>query len=143
MARVLVVDDDPSVRELMTLLAHLDGHSPRWAEDGYIALEMCERELPDLILLDIAMPGMDGWHFLDELHQRDMRQHTRVVLVSAHLESGDHDARVRHVLAKPFSPDLLLQVMRDALAEPADEIFARKAQRDLVGVLRVLRAVGT
>jgi two-component system phosphate regulon response regulator PhoB len=64
MARVLVVDDEADIREVVRLNLELDGHDVLEAAGGSQALEMARQELPDLIVLDVMMPGVDGWGVL-------------------------------------------------------------------------------
>jgi len=67
MARILIVDDDPHIRELIRVLLSQEGLSVVEATDGAAALEVLESEKIDLILLDIMMPNMDGWTFCREV----------------------------------------------------------------------------
>ena len=70
MARILVVDDHPSVRALLRDVLELAGHVVRVAEDGYAALRAVAAERPDVVVLDVVMPGMDGHEVLARLRER-------------------------------------------------------------------------
>jgi len=125
MARILVVDDEPSIRMLMRTILQSEGHTITTASNGREALEMVIANVPDLIVLDLMMPEMDGWHLLEELHIRGLRRHTRVVIVSGHYDpqgvSEERRAHAHHVLPKPFDPASLIELVNDALdREPAD-----------------------
>src|ERR1043166_4718756 len=72
MARILVVDDEPSIRMLIRTILQSEGHSITTASNGREALEMVIENVPDLIVLDLMMPEMDGWHLLEELHIRGL-----------------------------------------------------------------------
>ena len=125
MARILVVDDEPSIRMLIRTILQSEGHQIATAPNGREALEMVIANVPDLIVLDLMMPEMDGWHLLEELHIRGLRRHTRVVIVSGHYDpqsiSDDRKAHAHHVLPKPFDPASLIELVNDALErEPAD-----------------------
>ena len=72
-------------------------------------------------------PEMDGWHFLEELHMRGLRRHTRVVIVSGHYDpqgiSEDRKAHAHHVLPKPFEPTSLVDLVNDALSRDPYELY--------------------
>ena len=67
MNKILVVDDDPNIRELIRLILKKEGFDVLDAEDGKDALEKLENSKTDLIVLDIMMPNMDGWEFCREV----------------------------------------------------------------------------
>ena len=99
--RILVVDDDPDLRELMTLTLSSDEIEVECAENGLEALECLERHRPDLILLDMKMPVMDGWEFCRRLEGTDRPP---IVVVTA---ANDPAGRASEVhaeawLGKPF-----------------------------------------
>jgi CheY-like chemotaxis protein len=127
MTRILVVDDEPSIRMLIKTILQGEGHQISTASNGREALEMVIESVPDLIVLDLMMPEMDGWHFLEELHIRGLRRHTRVVIVSGHYDpqgvSEERRAHAHHVLPKPFDPTSLLELVNDALARDPYELF--------------------
>jgi CheY-like chemotaxis protein len=80
--RVLVVDDDgDTVATLCTLLG-LWGMSALSARDGAAALEVAARQLPDVILVDLSMPGMDGYELMQEIRSQPHLQHTKIVVLS-------------------------------------------------------------
>jgi CheY-like chemotaxis protein len=136
-SKLLVVDDEPSVRELISTLLSMEGYEVESARNGLEALERCERSVPDAIVLDLAMPEMDGWHFLEELYKRGLRHKTRVVIVSAWAEDEMHPVDARHKLAKPFHPEALIRVVEDALEQGADELYERKQRtQELSKLLR-------
>ncbi len=104
MARLLVVDDDPHLREVLRYALARDGHEVREARDGAEALRMVAQEAPDLVVLDIVMPGMDGLEACRELRKTSA---VPIVFLSSRdeeldrvlgLEMGGDD-----YLAKPFS----------------------------------------
>ena len=81
-ARVLVIDDEPAIRETMRMILEYEGHDVVLASSGQEGLTMAERELPDLVFLDIKMPGLDGLEVLTRL--RALNDTLPVVMVSAH-----------------------------------------------------------
>jgi len=130
MARILVVDDEPSIRMLIRTILQSEGHSITTASNGREALEMVIENVPDLIVLDLMMPEMDGWHLLEELHIRGLRRHTRVVIVSGHYDpqgvSEDRRAHAHHFLPKPFDPSSLIELINDALEREPAELYQGK-----------------
>jgi signal transduction histidine kinase len=151
MARVLVVDDDPAVRETLADLLGLAGHDVVMASDGPRALAQAARSLPDVILLDVMMPGMSGLEVLAKLRSEEAFEGVPVIMVSA---LADMRARVSGLaagaddyLAKPFdTAELiarvqsavrqrrLLQALSDARADTA------RLNRELVRSEEELRA---
>jgi CheY-like chemotaxis protein len=127
MARILVVDDEPSIRHLIKAILQDEGHEIETASNGHEALEKVIIAVPDLIVLDLMMPEMDGWRFLEELHLRGLRKQTRVVIVSGHFDprtaSPSERKAARHFLPKPFEPEVLVALVDDALARDANQLF--------------------
>jgi CheY-like chemotaxis protein len=105
--RVLVVDDDASIRELLSAAFEDDGYEVMPARNGEDALSVCERWRPDVIVLDLMMPVMDGWTFAKRLHERD---DIPIVVLSAanDLERHAKALGATDVVGKPFDLDQLL-----------------------------------
>ena len=119
MARVLVIDDDPSIRQVVAFVLADEGHEVAEAGDGEAALAAIERGHPDVIVLDMKMPGLDGWAFVERYRARYGRRAPIVVLTAAQ----DAARRAAEVgaeahLAKPFDLDELVEVVA-ALARGA------------------------
>lgn len=108
--RLLVVDDDLDIREVVGSMLEMEGYDVRLAEHGLDALAQLESFEPDLILLDVRMPVMDGAEFLRRLRARSAAP-PPVVLMSAYTDVRDTAAElaVQDVLAKPFQLDELLE----------------------------------
>lgn len=114
---VLVVDDDPDILEALAEILEVEGFSVRRARNGQEALDRLE-PAPDLILLDLMMPVMDGWEFAQRLRQLELRQRAPVIVLSADRNVG---AKARDIgavghLAKPFELNELLDMVRGTLA---------------------------
>jgi two-component system chemotaxis response regulator CheY len=105
--RVLVVDDDASIRELLLTALEDDGYEVVPAVNGQDALAVCERWRPDVIVLDLMMPVMDGWTFAKRLRERD---DIPIVVLSAATDLARHAKTIgaAAVVAKPFDLDQLL-----------------------------------
>ncbi|EGH28032.1 PAS:GGDEF protein [Pseudomonas syringae pv. japonica str. M301072] len=76
-ATILIIDDDVHVRELLEVLLQNQGYRTLTAESGELALAMIKRQAPDLILLDIMMPGMDGYEVASQLKAEKNQPHRR------------------------------------------------------------------
>ncbi|WP_344594177.1 response regulator transcription factor [Actinomadura vinacea] len=125
-ARILIVDDEPAVRESLTSSLEFEGYRVGAAADGAIALEWVERDMPDLVVLDILMPRMDGLTTCRRLRAQGATM--PVLMLTARDMVGDRvtglDAGADDYLAKPFELDELLAriralLRRSALAAPA------------------------
>ena len=102
--RVLVVEDDPSVRNSIALLLKIDRHVVTEAPNGREALELVSRQPFDLVVLDFAMPGMLGGEVA--LNIKVIHPTLPILMVTAHLEKlNDSDKPVDAVLGKPFALD--------------------------------------
>ena len=89
MARILVVDDEESIRNLMRMTLELDGYKVSTAADGPTALEIFEKENPEVVLLDVRLPGMSGIEILDRI--KAINQDAEVIIITGH---GDMDMAV-------------------------------------------------
>jgi CheY-like chemotaxis protein len=90
MSRILVVDDEPTCRGPLAKLLELEGFEADTAEDGLQAMERIEQRPPDLIVLDLLMPRMDGVQFLEELRKDRKWSSTPILLVT-----GQHDSKLQ------------------------------------------------
>jgi DNA-binding response OmpR family regulator len=101
---VLVVDDEPMLRNLLCRLLRMEGYEVLEAEDGQTALEVCAKENPDLVLLDVMLPARDGLDVLGELRRTS---DIPVILVSALAEEADRVTGLKmgadDYITKPFS----------------------------------------
>ena len=101
--KILVVDDDAFNREIMTRHLERQGHIVSQASDGIVALEMLKKEAYDLVLLDVMMPGMNGYQFLEQIKTMPELQDLHVIVVSALDESGSV-ARCLRLGAEDYLP---------------------------------------
>lgn len=134
MERVLVIDDDEGIRQLMRFILEAEGYSVADAEGAPEGLQALEGDAPDLVLLDLSMPGMDGWKFLDELRQRGLRERTRVIIVSARADKASTERGHREgalgYITKPFSMEVLVDGVKAALAVSPEELASRSQRLD-------------
>ena len=118
---VLVVDDDVDIRSVMCELLTDEGYQVKTAVNGREALAKLSSWRPDVILLDLMMPIMDGWTFLTTQQSSQQLRRIPVILMSAShtLTPGDERLPVADVVAKPFEIDTVLTKVA-ALARRAD-----------------------
>ena len=82
-ASILVVDDDPEIVAMLSARLSKRGYKVSTASDGHKALELAKRERPDVVLLDVMMPGKSGWEVARALKQDPVTQGSKIVMVSA------------------------------------------------------------
>jgi DNA-binding response OmpR family regulator len=145
MARVLIVDDEAAIRELCRVNLVLAGHEVIEAPDGVKALEAARTQHPDLMFLDVLMPGMSGWEVLTALRADPQTADIPVVMLTA-LNSEDDQIRgweggVVEYLTKPFNPLALADWAAAAMEprDPADDEARRQRAVAKVSMVRALR----
>jgi len=119
-ARVLVVDDDKGIREFVRTVLSDEGYDVAEATDGQQALDRVAQRRPDVILLDMRMPVMDGWEFARTYRERP-GPHAPIVIVTAALDVAKDAKEIGAdgFLAKPFQLDDLLQLVQQHSAPAA------------------------
>lgn len=113
MTSVLVVDDDPDVCELVRYKLEQSGFDVRRASDGDQALSEVEAEVPDLVLLDIMMPGMSGLEVLERWRANEATEKLPVIMLTAKAQENDvergFELGADDYVIKPFSPRELVR----------------------------------
>jgi len=115
---ILCIEDEPEMIDLMRLILGRRGFAVKGAAGGIEGLRLIRAERPDLVLLDLMMPDMDGWEVYQQMKADENTKNIPVIVVTAKAQSIDkvlglHIAKVDDYLAKPFSPqDLLSSVER-------------------------------
>jgi CheY-like chemotaxis protein len=115
--KILIVDDNPDIIGLLRANLRMAGFETAEAMNGKIALRRVERERPDLILLDLMMPILDGWGVLDALGQRPDRPPV-IVITAAESPANEERARrlgVAGYVTKPFDVAALLDLIRGVI----------------------------
>ena len=126
MARILVVDDEPSCRGPLSKLLELEGYETDVAADGVEAMDRLAQRLPDLVLLDLLMPRMDGVQVLESIRKDQRLKNLPVIIVT-----GQHDSRkqsramelgAREYLFKAATPfNRLLGILQKHLGDEAPQ----------------------
>lgn len=111
--RLIYIEDEEEMIDLVSLVLGRRGYEILGASGGREGLELVRRELPDLVLLDLMMPDMDGWDVYHHLKAEENTRNIPVIIVTAKAQSIDkvlglHIAKVDDYIAKPFSPQELL-----------------------------------
>jgi DNA-binding response OmpR family regulator len=130
-AHILVVEDEEDLASLVEVNLRLSGYEVSTAGDGGEALEAVAQRQPDLILLDVMMPVLDGWQVLRRLKEDEEFADIPVVMLTALSEERDiirgHLQGAVRYLTKPFEMKVLLRTVEEGLREPDEaEIAARR-----------------
>jgi DNA-binding response OmpR family regulator len=119
--RLLVVDDDPDLLDVLIIKLGGAGFEISSAADGETAIETALALPPDLVVLDWALPGLDGLEVCAELQRHPQTRDVPVILLTAKAQERDVQrglaAGVMRYVTKPFSPREVLQAVQDCLAE--------------------------
>lgn len=115
---VLVVDDEPAIRDLIVAVLEDEGYRALGAGSGRLALELLPVERPDLVLMDVMMPEMDGREALRRMRAAPGLDQIPVVLMSAAFAPDRVGLCIAAFLPKPFDLDELLDTIADALQHP-------------------------
>ncbi|MCL5075601.1 MAG: response regulator [Chloroflexi bacterium] len=119
MKKVLIADDEQPLRLLLRATLSSDAYQILEAEDGKETLALAQKEQPDILLLDVLMPGLDGFEVCERLKKDPATAGITVVMLTAKGQETDKERGKRvgadYYLTKPFSPIQLLQLMNDIL----------------------------
>lgn len=121
---ILCVEDEPEMIDLIRLILGRRGFEVKGANGGVEGLKMIREEKPDLVLLDLMMPDMDGWEVYQQIKADEKTRNIPVIVVTAKAQSIDrvlglHIAKVDDYIAKPFQPQELLASV--------ERVFQKKA----------------
>jgi excisionase family DNA binding protein len=116
---VLVVDDDERMREYVRVNLEMEGYTVREAGDGEEGLKVLEESTPDLVLLDVMMPGVDGWEMLRRVQERHGVGTIPVIMFSGKVEEPAAEEAARRgaqgFIGKPFNPQELIDQTKQLL----------------------------
>ena len=146
MARILIADDDPDIRHLVVYALADEGHEVSVAKDGREALDQVVASPPDLMLLDIMMPELDGYDVLRALAERELSEDVKVLVLTAKGSERDwklgYDLGADRYMTKPFDPDELLATVIEMLGSTPQELAAKREQeQDRANLLSQLESI--
>jgi DNA-binding response OmpR family regulator len=113
---VLVVEDDRPLREFFATTLAIAGYRVIQADDGVAALRLVEADPPDLVVLDLYLPTLDGFSVRDEIWAHTETRNIPIVIVTGSAVTGRYRVRDECILRKPVMPEQLLHVVRLCLA---------------------------
>ncbi|AFM22997.1 hybrid sensor histidine kinase/response regulator [Desulfomonile tiedjei] len=138
MTKILVADDEESIRNLMRMTLELDGYQVLMARDGSEAVEVFQKEAPELVLLDVKMPGLNGIEVLSRIRAKD--PDCEVIMITGH---GDMDMAVEclrkeasNFLTKPISEELLSLSLKRSLERLSLKKKLKRYTRNLETLVR-------
>lgn len=126
--RVVYIEDDPEMIDLVVMILSRRGFAVKGAHGGRNGLDLVIKELPDLVLLDLMMPGMDGWEVYQQLKANETTRNIPIIIITAKAQAIDrvlglHIAKVDDYIAKPFRPQELLDSIDRVLSgQPSEKI---------------------
>jgi DNA-binding response OmpR family regulator len=146
MARILVADDDADIRQLVTYALADQGHEVSVAKDGLEAVEHVQESPPDLLILDVMMPELDGYQVLETLGEKGLLELTKVLVLTAKGSERDwkqgFDLGAHRYMTKPFDPDELLAEVGDILTSTPEQLAAKREQeQDRANLLSQLESI--
>jgi two-component system, OmpR family, response regulator MtrA len=146
MARILIADDDADIRQMLVVALVDRGHEVSAVRDGHRAVVALGEATPDLILLDVMMPGKNGFEVLDELNGSGLRDLTRVLMLTA--TGSEQDASQAFELGadayvtKPFDPAEVVRQVEGLLALSSEELkTSRERELDRSRLLSQLESI--
>ena len=140
--RILIVDDESAIRLVCQLNLDSAGFQTLEAADGETALALARSEHPDLILLDVMLPGIDGWQVAEQLAASPETREIPILFLSARAERADeargHEAGGLGYITKPFDPEDLILLVQDVLerAERGEHDALRREWQQRLGTTR-------
>ena len=146
MARIFIADDDPDIRHLFRFSLADEGHEVGVARNGEEALEAIVAEPPDLLIVDVMMPGMDGYELLDALEAAGIKDALKILVVTARNSEKDWELGFEKgadlYMTKPFDPSELAAAVHDLLnAGEAELRVRRERERDRAHLLSQLEDI--
>jgi DNA-binding response OmpR family regulator len=119
--RILIVDDDPVIVRLLQINFRLEGYDVDTASRGDEALQKVRANRPDVVVLDVMMPGIDGWEVARQLKDNPSVRHIPVIFLSARAQDEDRQRGyalgVDEYVTKPFDPAHLVEIVRRSLSK--------------------------
>jgi two-component system response regulator CpxR len=132
MARILIAEDNAEIRALVSSILVEEGHKVGVAQNGQQALDMMLEDAPDVLVLDIMMPQMDGYTVLKELKSSGIKDTMKIMLLTAKTSESDwvrgYKLGADSYLTKPFDTDELINGIEDLLSSTKEQLRLRREQ---------------
>ena len=132
MARILIVDDNADIRRLVGTILAPSGHELLYAEDGEKALEAIKARSPELVVLDVMMPKMDGLMVLKQMRVAGLRDSTKVLMLTAKASESDwvrgYKLGADSYLTKPFDPPELTAAVEELFSMTKERLRERREE---------------
>ena len=146
MARIHIADDESDIRQLLTFVLTEEGHEVATSGDGRAAIEKMLLKPPDLLILDLVMPDMDGFVVMEELTDYQIFESTRILVLTAKSTEQDRarafELGADEYLVKPCGEDELLATVANLLAQSREELRLRREDlKDKARLLSQLESV--
>lgn len=146
MAKIHIADDETDIRQLLTFLLTEEGHEVSVSADGRAAIETMLLNPPDLLILDLMMPDMDGWAVLTEMQDYQILDSTRILVLTALGAEQDRergfDLGADEYITKPCDEHELRKTVRGLLEKGKEELRLRRDDlRDKARLLSQLESV--
>jgi DNA-binding response OmpR family regulator len=147
-AKILVADDSSDIRHLLSAILVEEGHSVTTASDGAKAVEMMAEEAPELLVLDVMMPRLDGYGVLTSMQETGLLSEVKVLILTAKTSEADwargYKLGADQYLTKPFGSDELLQSVTNLLeTSKADLKVKTEEELDRAQLLSRLESIFT
>lgn len=131
-SRILITDDNADIRQLLSAILADEGHKVIVASDGAKAVELMQGEPPDLLILDIMMPNLDGYGVLKEMETHDLLDSIKVLVLTAKTSEADwvrgYKLGADMYLTKPFGNEELLESIELLMNSTKEELRQRNEQ---------------
>jgi two-component system alkaline phosphatase synthesis response regulator PhoP len=132
MARILIAEDNAEIRTLVSSILVEEGHKVGVAQNGQQALDMIMADAPDMLVLDIMMPQMDGYTVLKEIKSAGSREGMKILILTAKTSETDwvrgYKLGADAYLTKPFDTDELVNGIEDLLSMTKEQLRVRRDQ---------------
>ncbi len=117
--KVLIVDDEPHIALALEFLMQKEGYTVTKAYDGEAAIEVMDSFFPDIVLLDVMMPGIDGFEVAKTIRSNPSYEHTRIIFLTAKGTSSDkikgYTSGGEVYITKPFDNDELINIINEVI----------------------------
>jgi len=146
MARILIAEDNAEIRTLVSSILVEEGHKVGVAQNGQQALDMMMDDAPDVLVLDIMMPQMDGYTVLKELKSSGIKETMKILILTAKTSESDwvrgYKLGADSYLTKPFDTDELINGIEDLLSSTKEQLRVRReAELDKAQLLSRLESI--